>query len=1016
MAGEADADTRGQRLILVDGHSLAHRAYFALYAAQRSFATAEGQPTGAVYGFLNMMLRMLDEYEPTHVAVVFDAPGPTFRHEQYAEYKAQRPEMATDLRPQLDSLHEVLVAMRVATFQLPGYEADDLLGTIACRAAAQGQEVLIFTGDRDALQLVSDRIKCLLTIKGVSDTREFDAAAVREEYGIEPALMRDVKALMGDSSDNVPGIKGIGEKTALKLVRELGSLDEIYSRLCQVSGAKTRQLLADGREQAFVSRDLVTIRCDAPLEFEPGDLLRREPDHPRFARLLGELEFRSFLKRLYSAGVPGATAPEEAAAANEAAGGIAGGAVTSRRQSRELEPGAEPGRRERTASSPPRYRLHLLETTAQLAQAVSWLARCEVVALDFQVTGQRPSLAALEGVCLAGRWTARGHGDDAGGEQANRAGGGRADGNENEDEYRAYHVALVGGGGAAAGDLFQVAPAQGLPEAEALAALAPLLSQAQPAKVLHDAKTPLVVLGRRGVAGCGIDDHGWAFLPGLAMDTAVAAYLLDPARSRYEPDRLAAEFLGWSGLEGPDGRTAPPAGGRESNANADKEETAERLAIAAAAGRRAVTLLELRDVLQIELAARGLSELWQRIELPLVTVLARMELTGVCLDMAALNQMDQVFSRRLQELTVEVHALAGTEFNLNSTRQLAEVLYERLGLPATKRTRKGKVASTDAETLEGLADRHPVVPLVLQHRQLQKLKGTYIDGLRALADPRDGRIRTVFHQTVATTGRLSSVEPNLQNIPIREELGRQIRRAFVSSGPGHLLLTADYSQIELRVLAHLSADPVLIEAFELDQDIHRRTAAEVFGVSLADVTPDMRQAAKAVNFGIIYGISDYGLARNLGVGRAEAGEYIKQYFARYERVAEFFAETIAAAKRDGFVQTILGRIRHLPDIYDQNFNIRAFGERTARNTPIQGSAADIIKLAMVALDAAIVERGWRARMVLQVHDELLFDTPEGELPDLRDLVVDRMQSAYRLRVPLKVDTGTGRNWYEAKNA
>ena len=1008
MAGEADAVTGGRRLILVDGHSLAHRAYFALYAAQRSFATAEGQPTGAVYGFLNMMLRMLDEYEPTHVAVVFDAPGPTFRHEQYAEYKAQRPEMATDLRPQLDVLHELLAAMRVATFQLPGYEADDLLGTIACQAAAEGQEVLIFTGDRDALQLVSDRIKCLLTIKGVSDTREFDAAAVREEYGIEPAMMRDVKALMGDSSDNVPGIKGIGEKTALKLVRELGSLDDIYSRLDQVPGAKTRQLLADGREQAFVSRDLVTIRCDAPLEFELSELLRREPDHPRFASLLGELEFRSFLRRLYPEGAPGAAEAASAVAAGAAvaAGEVAAGEAVAGIGD-EVYPEAAAARPERPATNPPAYRMHLLETLAQLEKAVSWLAQCEAVALDFRVVGQRPSLAALEGVGMAGRLSGRRHGGEVG----------RREGSDSDDaDYRAYYLALAGGDDGAAGDLFRAAPTGGLPEAAALAALAPLLSGAQPAKVVHDAKTPLVVLGRRGIRGCGIDNRGWAVLPGLAMDTAVAAYLLDPARSRYEPDRLAAEFLGWSGQEGPDGEPAPPAGGRKSDASGTNDEAATRFAVAAAAGRRAVTLLELRAVLQAELAARGLEQLWQRIELPLITVLARMELTGVCLDMAALNHMDQEFSRRLQELTVEVHALAGTEFNLNSTRQLAEVLYERLGLPATRRTRKGRVASTDAETLEGLADRHPVVPLVLQHRQLQKLKGTYIDGLRALADPRDGRIRTVFHQTVATTGRLSSVEPNLQNIPIREELGRQIRRAFVSSGPGNLLLTADYSQIELRVLAHLSADPVLIEAFELDQDIHRRTAAEVFGVSLNDVTPDMRQAAKAVNFGIIYGISDYGLARNLGVGRVEAGEYIKQYFARYERVAEFFAETIAAAKRDGFVRTLLGRIRHLPDIYDQNFNIRAFGERTARNTPIQGSAADLIKLAMVALDGAIVERGLGARMVLQVHDELLFDAPEGELSDLRKLVVDRMQSAYRLRVPLKVDIGTGCNWYEAKNA
>jgi DNA polymerase-1 len=391
-----------------------------------------------------------------------------------------------------------------------------------------------------------------------------------------------------------------------------------------------------------------------------------------------------------------------------------------------------------------------------------------------------------------------------------------------------------------------------------------------------------------------------------------------------------------------------------------------------------------------------------------------MEVTGVKLDVPALHELDTEFSTRLDQLTRAIYGYAGGEFNINSTRQLGEVLYDRLQLPSLKLTRKGKVASTDAEALESLADQHPVVPLIIEHRSIQKLKSTYIDGLRALVDPVDGRIRTVLHQTVASTGRLSSAEPNLQNIPIREELGRRIRRAFVASGPEWQLLAADYSQIELRVLAHLSGDKVLTEAFELDQDIHKRTASEVFGVDLDAVSPSMRQAAKAVNFGIIYGISDFGLARNLGVGRAEAGTYIAQYFARYPRVNEFFTETIARARRDGYVTTILGRRRQLPDLFDNNFNIRAFGERTARNTPIQGSAADIIKVAMVRLDAEIRNRRLRGRMVLQVHDELLFDVPRDELAAMQELALDRMQHAYPLRVPLKVDAKTGSNWYEAK--
>ena len=919
------------RLVLVDGHSLAHRAYFALFAAQRRFVTTDGRPTGAAYGFLNMLLRMLEDNRPSHVAVVFDAPGPTYRHEQFADYKAQRPEMASELGQQMDTIRALLQAMRVPALELSGYEADDLLGTMACRLAGPDLEVLILTGDRDALQLVGEHVRCILTIKGVTETTEYDPAGVREAYGIEPPLMRDVKALMGDVSDNVPGIKGIGEKTALKLVREFGPLEGIYEHLDEVRG-RPQKLLAAGREAAFLSRELVTINCAAPLEVDLAELSRVEPDHPEFTALLRSLEFESVIKRLYPAGAPAAAAD--------------GGDAES--------------------PTEPAVAVEAVRSAAELAAAVDWLLDCERLGVELLPDGPRPSLAGIRGFGLAGERAA-------------------ADGDHGA-RRRAFWVPVAG----AAEDLFE-GDAEAEAECDVLAALARLLGSPV-AKVVHDAKTALVILGRRGVKGCGVDEAGWASLPGLEMDTAVAAYLIDPARAKYDLEKLASEYL----------RREVPA--------ATSEPTFEAI------GRRAAALLDLQGALEAELRARELDELWEEVELPLITVLAHMELTGVRLDLPALEGLGQEFSARLAELTAQIHELAEGEFNVNSPRQLGEVLFERLGLPAQKKTRKGKVASTDAESLAALAEKHPIVPLVIEHRMIQKLKGTYVDGLRALVDPADGAIRTVFNQTVTTTGRLSSTEPNLQNIPIREETGRRLRRAFVAAGPENVLLAADYSQIELRILAHISEDPVLIEAFELGQDIHRRTAAEVFGVELAEVTSDMRQAAKAVNFGIIYGISDFGLARNLGVGKAEAGEYISQYFAKYPRVDGFFRETIAAARADGYVTTLLGRRRYLPDLYDRNYNIRAFGERTARNTPIQGSAADIIKVAMVTLDEEIRRRGWRSRMVLQVHDELLFDTARAELAELRPVVVECMQGAYRLRLPLRVDVRVGDNWYEAKHA
>jgi len=961
------------RLVLVDGHSLAHRAYFALFNAQR-FATTTGVPTGAIFGFMNMYLKMLEEYRPSHVGVVFDAPGPTFRHEQYEEYKAGRPGLASELGPQIDLIKEILRAMRVPVYEVPGYEADDAIGTLACRAAGQGCEAMILTGDKDVLQLADRGVKAILTVKGVSETAVYGPEEIRGTYGVEPVEMRDVKALMGDASDNVPGIRGIGEKTALSLVRKYGPLEAIYASLDSIKG-KVHDLLADGREQAFEGRDLVTIRCDAPVELDLDELRLTEPDGPALASLLLGLEMRGLIKRLFPDGLPedaaaGPVTPVETATPAPARTAPSPDVDASHAVTGQSVPDVDSSAAARVRDT----QIETIASAAALRRAVEWLrSKCSLVGIEFLHHGSRPSTASLVGIGLAGAPTSVA---TAGPAARRRPAANRA-------FFAAVQPPDQG--------LFPDGGEAALEECDALAELAPLVSSPV-AKVMHDAKTALVILGRRGTAGCGVDGQGFIHLPGLEMDTAVAAYLVDPARLRYDLDKLALEYL----------RCEIPA--------AESEPRQE------AAGRRALALLELVSGLRAELAARKLEPLWEEVERPLVGVLAGMELAGVRLDVPVLERMGEEFSARLSELTVRAHELAGVEFNLNSTHQLGDVLYNRLGLPVKKRTSKGKIASTDAETLESLASEHPIVPLILEHRQIQKLNSTYVDGLRALVDPADGRIRTVFNQTVTTTGRLSSAEPNLQNIPVRDDVGRRLRRAFVASSPEHVLLSADYSQIELRVLAHLSGDPVLVEAFELDQDIHRRTASEVFGVPLDDVTPAMRQAAKAVNFGIIYGISDFGLARNLGVSRAEAGEYISRYFDRYRRVDEFVHEVIAAAVRDGYVTTILGRRRYLSDLFDNNRNIRAFGERTARNTPIQGSAADIIKVAMVRLDAAARRARWRTRMVLQVHDELLFDVLREELAPVREAVRAEMEGAYSMKVPLKVDIRTGDNWYEVKDA
>lgn len=934
--------------MLVDGYSLVHRAFYALPPLQ----TADGQPTNAVYGFLTMLLKLLDEERPTHVAVVFDAAGPTFRDKVYAEYKAHRPETPDELRSQFPLVREACAALNIPVLERQGYEADDVLGTLARRAAGAGWDVLIVTGDRDVLQLVGDRVQALITRRGISDLRRWDLDEVRREYGLEPAQLVDVKALMGDASDNIPGVPGVGEKTAVKLIAEFGDLESVLANVDRVSGKKLAEALRQHAETARQSRVLARIETDVPLEVDLEALQRRDPDPDRARDLFTRLEFRSLLDRL---GIQRGRGPAGAGGDGAAA------------------PGGE-------------IRIHRVAGEQALEEAVSALGAVPAAAVTYRLAGTEPRRWPLRYLAVAAGsdvWVVHCSGGETGGEPG------------------------------------------GLPERSALRVLDLLLRRAAAGEmqvVVHDLK-PLLTRGLCSglwqdcpdILAARVPEPSFDASDGMppqpepadsrppaVLDTAVAAYLLDASRSAYRVSDLARQYLG---ADVPEPEDLAAAGGRRGGLPLEQVSADDLDAVAA---RQSALLAGLAEALHAQVVGQGLGLLLRRIEAPLTEVLAAMEHAGVLVDRDALRAMGRDIQARVQELQAEIYELAGTEFNINSTQQLGQVLFERLKLPVIKRTKTGY--STDAEVLEELAAEHPIAARVLEHRTLAKLMGTYVEGLDAAIEA-DGRIHTTFQQTVASTGRLASTDPNLQNIPIRDEPGRGLRRAFIAP-PGHVLLACDYSQIELRVLAHMSGDPRMVEAFLAGEDIHRRTAAEVFGLPLDQVTSRHRSLAKAVNFGIVYGISDFGLARQLNIPREEARDFISRYFARYAGVKRYLDRAVAQAREQGFVRTLFGRVRYLPDIRSRIFHRRSFAERTAMNTPIQGTAADIIKAAMVGVHRRLRAEGRRARLLLQVHDELILEVPEDELEPVARMVVEVMTGAVRLRVPLVVDARFGRDWYE----
>jgi DNA polymerase-1 len=894
------------KIVIVDAYSLIFRAFFAL----PPLSTKEGKPTNAVYGFTTMLLKLLEEERPDLLVVAWDAPGGTFRHEEYKEYKATRPKAPPDLVPQFELVQEVVRAFNLPSFECPGYEADDVIAALARRASDAGIDTLVVTGDLDALQLVDDRIYVMMTRRGITDTKVYDAAAIRERWGITPEQVVDFKALKGDPSDNIPGVPGVGEKTAADLVRRFGTIEDLVRRADEIERPKIRDAILANAETLALSKRLTQLVADLALDFDPAAAQTPTVDRQAIVDLFERLEFRGLAAKFLESDAvawSGDTAPAPAAGAPLS--------IATAKASSDVQAAAAACRESGTAA------MRLVTTGADFERDV------------------------IVAIAIA------------------------------PDPARAWIIPIADGSAIGAGDgegLFAERveiPAEPLPDP-----IAGLLADPKVCVLGHDLKSDLHMLRRHD-----------ARPRGALFDVMVADYLLNStlvSPSLGDVARRCADITSWES-EGP-------------------------LEIAA---RQAASLHRIAARQRDELSRGGMAALASEFEMPLIPVLCDMEHEGICIDVGALEEFASHLAGRILQLEKEIFSLAGAEFKVNSPKQLQEVLYDRLKLPRGRRTKTGY--STDAAHLDTLAPDHEIVAKILSYREAEKLRNTYADALPKLVSPVTGRIHTTLNQAATTTGRLSSSEPNLQNIPIRDEAAREIRRAFVPS-PGCVLVCADYSQIELRVLAHLASDPGLIEAFRSGQDIHARTASEVFGVPIDQVEPEQRRRAKVINFGLIYGMSEHRVSREFGVSYAEAREFVQRYFDGFPNVRSWLDKTIEDCRRDGYVTTLFGRRRYIPEIRAAEANLRGFAERTAVNAPIQGTAADIIKIAMVRLARRLEEAGASARMVLQVHDELIFDTPEPDVADLIPLVREVMAGAAELAVELVVDVAQGSNWADAK--
>ncbi len=898
-------------LFLIDGSALIYRAYFAFI--RNPLVTARGEPTSAVFGFLMSLFRVIDEFSPSHLLVVFDTKAPTFRHEMYPEYKATRAKMPDDMAEQIPRLKEVIDAMNVARTEKEGLEADDLIGAYAVKAAAEGFDVVLVTGDKDFTQLVNEKIKMLQPAKSGQETEMLDREGVKQKMGVYPEQVLDLLALMGDSSDNVPGIPGVGPKTALKLLDDHGTLENVLSKADEIPQKGLRKKVSEGKESAILSRELVTIRTDSETAISFDEMLMQPLVNDRVRELFKELEFGSLLKKLDG------QAPE----------------IAVSKQRTELKQD---------------YRL--ITSLDQLREFIDRVREKGELTFDTETSSLNPLTADLVGLsfCI--------------------------------DEGEAYYVAVG-----------HDESEQNLPRDEVLNLIAPIMTDPSIAKCGQNIKYDYLILRSAGIR-----------IEGIRSDPMIVSYVLNPSSRRHGLSYLAEEHLGYkmqpiSDLIGT-GRK------QKSFATVSVDDATFYSAEDADCTHR------LKNLLEPKLEDFSLEKLYREIEMPLVEVLAEMEYEGVNIDVDFLAELSVEMETRLDRIALEIYDAAGEEFNINSTQQLSAIIFDRIGLKPSRKTGKKTAYSTDQSVLEKLKEDHPLPGLILEYRHFQKLKSTYVDALPALINEKTGRVHSSFNQAIAATGRLSSSDPNLQNIPIRTEDGSQIRRAFIPRDSDHILLAADYSQVELRIMAHVANDPTMIETFERDEDIHSRTASEVYGVPLDDVTPDMRRRAKTANFAVIYGVSAYGLAQQSSMTVGEASQFIETYFMRYPGIRQYMDQYIQLARDDGYVTTLLGRRRYIPDINSSNRNVRQFAERTAINTPIQGTAADMIKIAMIRVFHRL--RNMKSRMILQVHDELILDVYRSELDQVSEIVRTEMEGAVELKVPLKADMAAGDNWLECK--
>ncbi len=875
-----------KKLVLVDGNSIAYRAFFALPLLNND----KGVYTNAVYGFTTMLLKVLEDEAPSHMLVAFDAGKTTFRHKTFDEYKGGRQKTPPELSEQLPLIRELLDAFGIKRYELEQYEADDIIGTLSKQADSKEWDVKVITGDKDLLQLVDEHVHVALTKKGITDMDTYDMKLVEERYGLTPNQIIDMKGLMGDSSDNIPGVPGVGEKTAIKLLKEFGTIEEVLDSIDKVSGKKLKERLEDNKEQAEMSKKLATIEIKAPVEVKLDSCEFVNEISDKVIKLFKELGFNSLLERVDSGESEVADTPTD-----------------------EID-------------------YEILE---------------EVTMADFG------SEAAVVIECLAENYH---HGDILGIGIVSEKG----------KYFLSTDVALKS------------------------EAFIEWLEDEKIEKYAADAKQATVSLAWKGID-----------LKGVRFDALIASYLLNPSDTSHDIASIASRF----GLKGVSSNETVYGKGA-------KQKVPEEKVLSEHIVRKANMLFQVVPHLQESLKKNEQDQLFYDLEMPLSIVLGKMEQQGVQVNVKRLEEMGTELNDQLEKIEAKIFELAGTEFNINSPKQLGEILFEKIQLPVIKKTKTGY--STSADVLEKLKDKHEIVEEILYYRQLGKLNSTYVEGLLKVVNRDTEKIHTRFNQALAQTGRLSSIDPNLQNIPIRLEAGRKIRQAFIPSEKNWVVFAADYSQIELRVLAHIAQDDKLIDAFNNEMDIHTKTAMDVFHVEKDEVTSDMRRQAKAVNFGIVYGISDYGLSQSLGITRKEAGQFIERYLKSFPGVKQYMDDIVQQAKQEGYVTTMLNRRRYLPEITSRNFNLRSFAERTAMNTPIQGSAADIIKKAMVEMAKRLEKEKLKTRMLLQVHDELIFEAPKDELEKLEKIVPDVMEHAVQLDVPLKVDYSYGDTWYDAK--